>query len=67
MTVLPDGGWLVSLPEERALMARPAGADAAILWTLGAGTRKPTGLGVGRSGIVVVDIDSTTVRVFDLP
>ena len=24
IALLPDGGWLVSLPEERALMARPA-------------------------------------------
>jgi sugar lactone lactonase YvrE len=66
VALLPDGGWLVSLPEERALMARSAGASSATLWTLD-GVRKPTGLAVGPGGIYIVDIDSQNVRQLDLP
>jgi hypothetical protein len=66
VALLPDGGWLVSLPEERALMARSAGASSATLWTLD-GVRKPTGLAVGPGGIYIVDIDRQNVRQLDLP
>jgi DNA-binding beta-propeller fold protein YncE len=67
VALLPDGGWLVSLPEDRALMARPTGAESATLWTLGEGMKKPTGLGVSPGGIFVVDIDNANVRVYPLP
>ncbi|MGE3911460.1 MAG: PA14 domain-containing protein [Chloroflexota bacterium] len=66
VAMLPDGGWVVSLPDERAVMAHPAGASAATLWVLG-GVKKPTGLAVGPAGLYVSDVDGASVRRFDLP
>ncbi|MCC7366846.1 MAG: glycosyltransferase family 39 protein [Chloroflexi bacterium] len=64
--VLPDGGWLATLPEERAIMARPAGGGPAVLWTLG-GMKKSTGIATGAEGVYVVDVDSQNVRRYALP
>lgn len=64
---LPDGGWVVSLPNERALLARPAGAAGAAIWTLGSGVRKPSGLAVGPDGLYVGDADAAAVRELSPP
>jgi hypothetical protein len=65
---LPGGGWAVSHPEERAVIARFGEQAPVEQRSLGEAARRPSGLLLDQAGrLVVGDSETGTLRAFALP
>jgi hypothetical protein len=65
---LPTGGWVVSHPEERALIVRLDEQSPVELRSLGEAARRPSGLLLGQAGrLVVGDSETGRLRTFAVP
>jgi Dolichyl-phosphate-mannose-protein mannosyltransferase/PA14 domain len=65
---LPDGGWVVSHPEQRALILRRGSDGPVEQRPLGEAARRPSGLLLDQAGrLVVGDSETGTLRTFSIP
>jgi DNA-binding beta-propeller fold protein YncE len=67
VAVLPRGGWVVTAPEERALLRMASGGREPQAVALDANWRKPVGVAVGPAGVVVADAEGARVVLVGLP
>jgi DNA-binding beta-propeller fold protein YncE len=61
VAVLPDGGWVATAPDRRAVLRLPAGGSELEVWTAEGDLRKPVGIAVGPTGVVVSDHEAAAV------